>query len=604
MDKEPINVEKTIDKDNDHKQTKKTSKVFFIIVSAILIVLLLTGSFVLGRKFAEYEDNKTEEKQDKKPEKETPEEEKYDKEKYKNSIYLYKSSTGLYCETETNYCKEKSIKVPTITEDAGIVEYTLSNDNEPLYILYRDETYKIYNVKEDTIIETPIKIYDYVQIHVSKSNDKVYGITYMNNSQKKASGYYNLETQTEIYKNKYDSIYAVADNYLSGYNENEEEDYEDDENFLLNKNEEKEELSTKGICKYYEVNSTKNGDFYIELSGCIGEDTATIYNKNKKVIAEEKDPTQYAFDDDGYLHLVSNNKVEKYNVKGELLSTSKSYSNILDVIKHCILYVENNEIYITDGKEATKLGPWNEKTYYHSMISGYYDEGSLANENEKDAGIYLIFEEEAFNDGPGIEYYYNIETREVREYELEYIGGYAKPVLYLYPEKETDITVNFEKEDNLTTTYPKFKEEWQVTAHPNGDLYDKDGKYYYALYWEESSNHKVDFKEGFYVTKDNAIKFLEEKLSIIGLNAKERNEFIMYWLPIIESNEHNLIYFELTEERESFNKLEITPTPDSLLRVAIHVKKIDEKQTIKEQKLPTFQRTGFTAVEWGGVLYK
>ena len=77
----------------------------------------------------------------------------------------------------------------------------------------------------------------------------------------------------------------------------------------------------------------------------------------------------------------------------------------------------------------------------------------------------------------------------------------------------------------------------------------------------------------------------------------------MYWLPILEKNEHNLIYFELTEERDSFNKIEISPKPDSLLRMAIHVKKVNKKTNIKEQKLTSFKRTGFTAVEWGGVTY-
>ena len=93
----------------------------------------------------------------------------------------------------------------------------------------------------------------------------------------------------------------------------------------------------------------------------------------------------------------------------------------------------------------------------------------------------------------------------------------------------------------------------------------------------------------------------EEKLAIIGLNAKERNEFIMYWLPILEKNQKSLVYFELTEERDTYNKIIINPNPDSLLRVAIHVKKVSKKVDIKEQKLQTFKRTGFTAVEWGGV---
>lgn len=177
-----------------------------------------------------------------------------------------------------------------------------------------------------------------------------------------------------------------------------------------------------------------------------------------------------------------------------------------------------------------------------------------------------------------------------------------KPVLYLYPTTTTNITVDFAKEENLTTTYPKFNKNWNVTVHPNGDMYDKNNKYYYALYWEEKYSSK-EFNEGFYVSKDNAISFLEEKLSILGLNPKEQNEFIMYWLPILEKNEHNLVYFELTDELQKENELIINPKPDTLIRIRMHVKKINSKQTIKEQQLTKQERNGYTAVEWGGVIY-
>ena len=178
-----------------------------------------------------------------------------------------------------------------------------------------------------------------------------------------------------------------------------------------------------------------------------------------------------------------------------------------------------------------------------------------------------------------------------------------KPVLYLYPTEETNVKVSFEHPEYLTITYPKFNSEWNVTVKPNGDMYDKDGKYYYALYWEENYNNKVDFSEGFYVTKDNTIEFLEDKLTTIGLNEKERNEFIMYWLPILENNNQSLVYFELTESKQAYNKLLIEPEPDSLLRLTMHVKKVNKKVDIKEQELQTFNRTGFVAVEWGGIVY-
>ena len=37
--------------------------------------------------------------------------------------------------------------------------------------------------------------------------------------------------------------------------------------------------------------------------------------------------------------------------------------------------------------------------------------------------------------------------------------------------------------------------------------------------------------------------------------------------------------------------------------MAIHVKKVNGPQKIKEQKLTKFERKGFVAVEWGGIAY-
>ena len=179
-----------------------------------------------------------------------------------------------------------------------------------------------------------------------------------------------------------------------------------------------------------------------------------------------------------------------------------------------------------------------------------------------------------------------------------------KPILYLYPDKDMNVLVRLEKDNLLMTTYPKYNNGWDVYVLNDGSIYDEDGKYYYALYWDEENINKIDFSTGFYVEKDNAMKFLEDKLSCIGLNDRERNEFIMYWLPKLEDNGKSLVYFELTEERELNNKLIINPKPDSMLRISMHIKKVNKKISIKEQKLDTFVRRGFTVVEWGGTIHK
>ena len=599
--------EENIKEEVEAKPKEKKNKIIFIIIGIIVMLLLCAGAFILGTKFANHEDNKNnvnnnnEEKENKEnEEQEEQEDEEIDLEKYKYQVHLYATKEGYVCGNKTDYCTKKVLSIPAETKDAAIGDYSTNEKDEPTFVIILDGTYKVYDVKKDKLQETQVEVDGSPTLHTNKEYTEVYGFVYDSGE---TSTYYNLLTKKEMYKNKYENLTPIFGKYIEGFIANDEEDSEDDETLLLSTAEEKVELSTTGMCRYYNVYEFEEGEFFAETEGCFGAGYSNIYNKNKKIIVEQKEETEWSVDTKGNLYILSNNKVEKYNTSGKLLSTSKTYSKPLHLIREYILYVENDNIYLSDGKEATKIGKWEKDFYYHSMISGYYEEGSLTNENEKDAGIYLIFEYGQFEEGPGVEYYFNPETKKVKKYELEYIGGYAKPVLYLYPEEKTDITVNFEKEENLTTTYPKFKEEWKVTAYPNGDLYDENGKYYYGLYWEEDSNHKVDFQEGFYVSKENAISFLEEKLSIIGLNDKERNEFIMYWLPILEKNEHNLVYFELTEERDSFNKLEISPKPDSLLRMAIHVKKVDKKTNIKEQKLTSFERTGFTAVEWGGIVY-
>ena len=179
-----------------------------------------------------------------------------------------------------------------------------------------------------------------------------------------------------------------------------------------------------------------------------------------------------------------------------------------------------------------------------------------------------------------------------------------KPILYLYPEENIDVKISFKNEDILKTTYPKYNNGWEVHVKSDGSITDDNGRSYYALYWDEEYDKKVDFSTGFYVKSEDSIKFLEEKLNEIGLTEREANEFIMYWLPIMEEKGNNLVHFEFTKDREKMNKLNIEPKPDSMLRLGIIIKKVDKNVKIKEQKIEHFDRVGFSVVEWGGTIYE
>lgn len=180
-----------------------------------------------------------------------------------------------------------------------------------------------------------------------------------------------------------------------------------------------------------------------------------------------------------------------------------------------------------------------------------------------------------------------------------------KPIIYLYPTEETKVTVKVGNPENLIHTYPKYENSWEVLAKPNGNLIDlKTGRNLYALYWEGINTVKANMEEGFVVKGEDTICFLEEKLEILGLNEREQEEFIVYWLPKLESNKYNFIRFQTMEEINENMPLGISPKPDTLIRIVMEFKGLENEIEVKEQKLETPQRNGFTVVEWGGTEIK
>ena len=181
-----------------------------------------------------------------------------------------------------------------------------------------------------------------------------------------------------------------------------------------------------------------------------------------------------------------------------------------------------------------------------------------------------------------------------------------KPIIYIYPEEEMKITVSLGNPEKLTTTYPKYEDGWTVVAKPDGTLIDTDtGREYYSLYWEGfDTNSGQNMQEGFVVAKEDITKFLEEKLEILGLNEREAQEFIIYWLPRLEAHEYVYIRFKTMEEIEDNMPLILSEKPDTLIRVMMEWKGLDSYKEVEEQQLEKVERTGFTVVKWGGTEIK
>ena len=126
--------------------------------------------------------------------------------------------------------------------------------------------------------------------------------------------------------------------------------------------------------------------------------------------------------------------------------------------------------------------------------------------------------------------------REEKVYKRDEEKAY-KPVLYLYPEASTDVTVELSFDGRLTYTYPQPEQgadgsaTWSVTAHPDGDLVDPAGRHYPSLFWEGNASKAFSQDEGFVVEAGQESGFLEDKLAVLGLNDREAAEFITFWGP-------------------------------------------------------------------------
>ena len=185
--------------------------------------------------------------------------------------------------------------------------------------------------------------------------------------------------------------------------------------------------------------------------------------------------------------------------------------------------------------------------------------------------------------------------------EMGTAGG--KPVIYLYPQKDTNVSVNLKLQGTITDTYPTIdaKGSWNVIAHPDGTLINvADNKEYSYLFWEGLFTNGIILpNKGFVVAGKDTKDFLQKTLAQIGLTPKEYNEFIVYWLPKMQHNPYNQIYFA-TNDYTDRAVLNVTPKPDSTLRVFMLFKSLNNPIAVTPETFAPFTRKGFTLVEWGG----
>lgn len=181
----------------------------------------------------------------------------------------------------------------------------------------------------------------------------------------------------------------------------------------------------------------------------------------------------------------------------------------------------------------------------------------------------------------------------------------GKPVIYLYPQETTQVSVNVVPTNGISVSEPAIGRGWNVIANPSGQLFNlANSKSYPYLFWEGFASNFRTPSEGFVVAKADVKKLFDEKLAILGMNDKETADFEEYWLPKLSEKPYYFITFVSQADLDKYAPLTVSPKPDSVIRVFFDYKGLDRKTTVVEQKLTPVTRSGFSVIEWGGRLYR
>ena len=180
----------------------------------------------------------------------------------------------------------------------------------------------------------------------------------------------------------------------------------------------------------------------------------------------------------------------------------------------------------------------------------------------------------------------------------------GKPVIYLYPPQTTYVHVDLRPAGGFTYTEPVYKNGWDVRATPSGQLTElSTGAIYPYLFWEGRGGVYETPDRGFVVARDQVSTFLDQKLALLGLNAKETADFKEFWVPRMQAAPWYFVTFSGNRVMDQIAPLQVTPKPDTIIRVLMDFRGLAMPISVQPQTITTPTRTGFTVVEWGGVLH-
>lgn len=189
----------------------------------------------------------------------------------------------------------------------------------------------------------------------------------------------------------------------------------------------------------------------------------------------------------------------------------------------------------------------------------------------------------------------------VEEY---YRGGRVrafKPNVYIYPEYSLNLSVKIELPlgGEIIKSVPKYGNGWNIFVDTSGRINDQ----YEYLFYECDIPDVFQRTEGWIVEKKDLTEFFKSNLEEYGFIEEEIQDFLEYWIPILDAKSYYEIFPQRKEILDQVIRLEFSHQPKSILRLFYLINGTDKPgSNLRTPDTIHFTRRGFSVVEWGGII--
>lgn len=176
-----------------------------------------------------------------------------------------------------------------------------------------------------------------------------------------------------------------------------------------------------------------------------------------------------------------------------------------------------------------------------------------------------------------------------------------KPNIYIYPEAKTNLYVSlkFPVGGSVTVSEPPYQNGWNITVEPSGKINET----YDYLFYESENPDLCQYRAGWVVKQSDLTTFFSENLIATGFSQAETNDFLDYWIPILNTHPFYIVYPQYKSDIEKMIQIDFSQQPDNILRLFYSIKgSADEIISLPPPLIPKFERTGYVVAEWGVIL--